>query len=392
MQNSVLMDCGSLAAPSESPLFQSFFMGGFECATHTRRDGRRLDLLGSTHHDSRTSFDYRLLQEAGIRTVRDGLRWNRIEVVAGRYDWSGFLPMLRAAHETDTEVIWDLCHWGVPAWLDPFSADFVRYFNQYAESVAETIATERLRAGVSGAVYVCPINEISFWSWIGGEVAQFGPYGLCRGTELKMQLVRATICASRTLRNIIPEVRLVQAEPIVHITPGSDEDHAIATASMHHAAQFEAWDMLSGRSLPELGGSEDLLDILGANYYWNNQWVDGGERTPPGHRSHVPLHKLLLTLHERYGRPMLLSETGAEGETGLGWLGMVCAEVRRAQKLGARIHGICTYPITDYPGWDDGRHVTTGLIALDSNYEQRSLRSEFASELALQRQMFASPN
>jgi hypothetical protein len=34
-----------------SRLFQSWFIGGFECSTHRRRDGRRLDLLASTCHD-----------------------------------------------------------------------------------------------------------------------------------------------------------------------------------------------------------------------------------------------------------------------------------------------------------------------------------------------------
>ena len=82
-------------------------MGGFECATHVRRDRRRLDLLASTRHDTRAAADYRLLQEAGIRTVRDGLRWHRIESKPGAYDWSSFLPMLREAHDTGTEVLWD---------------------------------------------------------------------------------------------------------------------------------------------------------------------------------------------------------------------------------------------------------------------------------------------
>ena len=53
---------------------------------------------------------------------------------------------------------------------------------------------------------------------------------------------------------------------------------------------------------------------------------------------------------------MVLSETGAEGDAGLGWLGMIGAEVRRASALGAAIHGVCLYPVCDYPGW--GRQST----------------------------------
>ena len=49
---------------------------------------------------------------------------------------------------------------------------------------------------------------------------------------------------------------------------------------------------------------------------------------------HRPLHEQLLELWERYRRPLLLSETGAEAQAGPGWLGYVCAEVRQAMRLG----------------------------------------------------------
>src|SRR3954469_10166570 len=89
------------ARPSARPaLFQSFFVGGFECSSHRRRDGRRLDLLASTLHDANAGADYRALAQHGIRTVRDGLRWQLIERVPGYYDWSSFLPMLHAARQT----------------------------------------------------------------------------------------------------------------------------------------------------------------------------------------------------------------------------------------------------------------------------------------------------
>ncbi len=367
--------------------FQSFFMGGFECTTHVRRDGRRLDVLAATHHDTHTAIDYELMKQVGIRTVREGLRWNHIEAARGVYDWSSFMPMLRAAHETGTEVLWDVCHWGVPDWLDLFSSGFARHFEQYAAAAAEVIATERMRAGMTGAVYFCPINEISFWSWAGGDVAYMAPLCRGRGPELKRQLAHATICATRAIRRVLPDARFVQAEPLIHIAAATRRQTTLEKVRMHNAAQFEAWDMIAGRLQPELGGSEDLLDILGVNYYWNNQWVHCGERTPLGHRSHVPLHKLLLQVQERYNRPMLVTETGAEGDAAPGWLGMIGAEVRQAQAMGASIRGLCLYPVSDYPGWDDNRHVPCGLIALGRGYRRRALRLELAAELQAQRQI-----
>src|SRR5687767_5790901 len=71
---------------SSDSLFRSFFIGGFECATHQRRDGRRLDLIAATEHDVNARGDYQMLADHGIQTVRDGLRWHLIEQCPGQYD------------------------------------------------------------------------------------------------------------------------------------------------------------------------------------------------------------------------------------------------------------------------------------------------------------------
>ena len=133
-------DSLSLPEFSKSDLFQSFFVGGFECSSHRRRDGRRLDLLASTCHDVNAGADYRALAQHGIRTVRDGLRWQLIERVPGHYDWSSFLPMLHAARQTGTQVIWDLLHWGWPDDLDIWSPAFVTRFGRFAKAAAEVLS------------------------------------------------------------------------------------------------------------------------------------------------------------------------------------------------------------------------------------------------------------
>jgi hypothetical protein len=56
-------------------------MGGFECATHRRNEGRRLDLSAATGHDVNAKVDYQVMADYGIRTVRDGIRWHLIETL-----------------------------------------------------------------------------------------------------------------------------------------------------------------------------------------------------------------------------------------------------------------------------------------------------------------------
>ena len=102
--------------------FDSWFMAGFECSSHRRNDGVRLDLIRATGHDRHVLRDYRLCAEFGFRTVRDGLRWHLIGKTSGKYDWSSWMPMLEAAEEAGVQVIWDLFHYGSPDCIDQGAA------------------------------------------------------------------------------------------------------------------------------------------------------------------------------------------------------------------------------------------------------------------------------
>jgi UDP-galactopyranose mutase len=365
--------------------FRSFFMGGFECSTHYRADGQRLDLIQSTAHDRFAEQDYRRLLEHDIRVCRDGLRWHLIGATPGKYDFSSLRSQLSGARRTGMQVIWDLCHYGWPDWLDIYSPRFVTEFAKFARASARVVAAE-----TSGTPWFCPMNEISFFSWAGGEKAILSPFTTGRGDELKRQLVRATIAAIEAIRDEVPGARFVQVDPLIHIVtePGASEALR-AEAAGYRAAQFQSWDMLSGRCSPELGGHPRYLDVVGCNYYVHNQWVYGGryiERTDPRYR---PFHQLLEELWRRYHRPVLLAETGIEEDRRPEWLAYVCDEVACALRNGVPVQGICLYPVVNHPGWDDDRHCHNGLWDYCNAGGHREIYSPLAEELKRQQARFA---
>jgi len=192
------------------------------------------------------------------------------------------------------------------------------------------------------------------------------PFGQGRGPELKRQLARAAIVATGTVRGVDPRARFITAEPLIHVTtPPEAPDDAKVGAEKHRLAQFEVCDMIAGRVAPELGGSDGCLDIVGVNFYPDNQLFRGGATLPLGHWMYRSLRLLLIDVHARYDRPLLLKETGAEGSNGPGWLGYVAGEVRAARRTGVPVEGICLYPVMDYPAWNDDRHCRCGLIRAD---------------------------
>ncbi|WP_252275526.1 beta-glucosidase [Pseudomonas subflava] len=360
-------------------LFDSFFMGGFECSTHRRPDGRRLDLIESTGHQRWVAEDYSALRRQGIRSARDGLRWHLIETTPGHYDWSSFLPQLRAAEQAGMQVIWDLCHYGWPDDIDIWRPQFVERFARFAAAAARLVREE------SGQVpFYSPLNEMSFWAWAGGEVAYFAPLGQGRGDELKHQLVRASIAAIEAIRDVDPRARFVQVDPVIHVVPRGDRAVEQEDAERYRLSQFQAWDMLAGLQWPGLGGRPEYLDILGVNYYSNNQWYHGGGTLWRGEPLYRPFAGILAEVFQRYRRPILVAETGAEGEQRADWLRYIGEQVRLALQRGLPLEGICLYPVLDYPGWTDDRHCQAGLFGYADAHGERPLHAPLADELRQQ--------
>ena len=357
-------------------MFRSFFMGGFECSTHKRKDGKRVDMLASTAHDRYAENDYRHLQRLGIHTVRDGLRWHLIERRPRRYDWSSCLSTIDAAERTGTEVIWDLCHYGWPNGLDIWSPSFIERFANFARSAAELIASR-----TSGHRFYCPINELSFWAWAGGQVGYMNPGALERGGNLKRQLVRAFIAAAEAIREVDPNAGIIVAEPSVNITTGSEAMTDIAEAEKHRLYEFEVVDMLLGQQEPELGGHAGILDAVGMNFYPANQWYHFGPGIPFGHHHFRAFADMIVETHERCGLPILIAETGAEASSRPGWWHYICSQVAEALERGVPVAGICLYPVTAYPGWDNDRICETGLFAMAGEDGERAVYAPLAAQM-----------
>jgi beta-glucosidase/6-phospho-beta-glucosidase/beta-galactosidase len=352
------------------------FMAGFECTTHVGVRGYRHDVLRATQHDVRAADDYRLLHQLGIRTVREGLRWNAIEPRAGVYRFADVLPMLRAARDTGTQVIWDLMHFGIPDSLDVYSAAFVDRLEGLARAFVPVLED------FTDVPIITPVNEISFLAFAGGEAGFFAPFQRTRPHALKQNLVRATVAASTAILEIAPHARLMQPEPVIHIVAARDRPQDRTVAAGHTASHRQTWDMIAGRTEPELGGAERLLDIVGVNYYPNNQWEHNSRPLRLDDPRWRRFSSLLEETYAHYApRTVIVSETGAEAGFRAPWLNYIASEVERAISRGVDVQGLCWYPILDHPGWDDDRHVPCGLYGFRRRGERRiepALADEFA--------------
>jgi beta-glucosidase/6-phospho-beta-glucosidase/beta-galactosidase len=335
--------------------FKSFWMGGFECADQLNASGNRVDLLEMTAHLQLVREDYARICSLGIKTVREGIRWSVVELAPYHYDFSSVLEMMKAGKEYDVQQIWDICHFGFPDDLSPlhphFSARFVSLCKAFVEFYCENNPGQVL--------WVTPINEVSFLSWLGGEVGGTVPFCRHNGWDVKYRLMQAYILGAKAMKLVSEDVRILTTEPLVNMVPGlspTKEEQIAAVAE--NEMQFQAVDMLCGRICPELGGSPELVDVLGFNYYYNNQWIIGsfnflGWNDPVPDPRLKSLADLLETACLRYQKPFILSETSHPKEDRPLWIKMIAGQCAELIDRGAPILGICLYPIIDRPDWDN---------------------------------------
>lgn len=335
--------------------FQSFWMGGYECTDQLNSSGNRVDLINTTHHLTRLDDDYNDIKAFGITTVREGIRWSQVEKVPYQYDFSTVSMMLDVGSAFGIQQIWDICHFGYPDDLSPLHPHFTERFVGICAAFVEFY---RSRCP-TGELIVTPINEVSFISWLGGDAAGTSPWCTNQGWRVKYALMRAYIAGIKAMKEIDPGIRILTTEPIVNIVPplfATEEE--IDQAAKVHLEQFQALDILAGYICPELGGSPDLLDLLGFNYYYNNQWVIGFNEFLPWRNEEPdprwrPLSELLIDAYHRYNKPVLLTETSHPKEDRPLWIDFIGQECLKVKQHNVPFFGVCLYPIIDRPDWDN---------------------------------------
>ena len=383
--------------PAAHHLFRSFWMGGFEGADHLNSQGIPLDPARSTRHARFADADYASLARIGIRTVRESLGWRLTETSTG-FDFTRLRALAAAARRNGVQILWTLHHYGVPPGVDYRNDGFVDRFVRYAVAAA----TDIRRVTEEAPVYTL-INELNFVAWAVAQTGLLHPYcgkanDLVGGYHIKRRLVRATLRAIDAILQIDPRARFMHVEPVVHVDAPHDKPELATEAAELRAYQWQSWDMLAGRLAPELGGYPAALGILGVNHYHSSQWEVASERRLLWHRRdprRMPLSALLAEVHERYGRPIVVTETGHVGCGRSTWLDEMAAEVFRIRRRGIPVRGFCLYPLIDRPDWENvAQWHSSGLWEMPPDSfgrrERRRLCFPYARSLRRWQRRFAS--
>lgn len=359
----------------ETSPFKSFWMGGFEGADHINAQHEKLDMLEMSGHLQNIDSDYAKLKELGIFVVRESLGWRKTEGNFSRIE-----KIITAAEKHGIQVIWTFMHYGVPdgvCLLDDLFID---------ELIAFSLEVDMYIRSFTKAPQIYNIvNEISFLAWAISQTDFIYPYKNINnshvGFEIKRRLVKATIKAMNEILQINPTARFIHVEPLIHCAPQHKSNETLAKEITSY--QWQVFDMLSGKMCPEIGGSPYHLDLIGVNHYYNSQFEIFSDAplswNPPDDRR-KKFSTLLKEVHDKYDRPIIITETSHINEDKATWLEYISKEVEEAIQMHLPILGMCIYPMADRTCWHEPKKwINCGLIEVKDNF--RSLNHQYTNIL-----------
>jgi beta-glucosidase len=340
------------------------------------KTGRTLDEYELTGHYTDWHDDIALFADLGLRAVRYGIPWHRVNPSAGCWDFSWTDRSLDRLLELGIQPVVDLVHYGLPlwiekSWLDP---DVPGRMAEYSARVAERY---------KGRVHTyTPLNEPRVTAWYCGKLGWWPPArrGWRGFFAVLVAVCRAIVRSSQALRAVDPE--------IVHVHVDATDLYDAETldlageAARRQELVFLALDLVSGRvgrdhplhawlrsngvAPAELDWFENHaidLDLIGINLYplFSGKRLvrrSGNLRIRMPYAGADIIDRLAEMYWNRYRRPLLISETASEGTVRrrMAWLDDSVEAVRRVRARGIPLIGYTWWPLFALVtwGWREG--------------------------------------
>jgi beta-glucosidase len=339
---------------------------------HARHGLRALDEYELTQHYQLWKRDFDLVAETGVKYVRWGIPWYRVQPAPDKWDWAWTDKALDyLVNGKGITPILDLMHYGTPLWLEN---SFINagYPQRVAEYTHEVVARYK-----SLVHYYTPLNEPMVNAEFCGSKAEWPPYlsGDDGYVKLTLALAEGIVLTTQTIKAEQPDASTVQVEALWHTftEDSSLQDHV----NHNNARQYLCFDLTTGRvtndyALADFLCSHGMTEIemewfrknavtynfFGANFYpWSygelKRGADGSVRHVTGKTSGDKIAIVLREAYERYRMRVMITETSArEDIRGRGqWMDETFDTVRALRTEGIPVIGYTWFPLFTMVDW-----------------------------------------
>ncbi|MCU1528683.1 MAG: beta-glucosidase [Frondihabitans sp.] len=351
----------------------------------SRAGERPIDEYELTDHYGQVESDLGLAARVGADALRWGVPWYRVAPTPDSWDWSWVDRAIARFEELELRPIVDLLHYGTPLWLEDQFAN-----PDYPQRVAEFASRFSERFGHVATDYT-PVNEPMIHALFSGEYGYWPPYreGPSGLVTVASSLAQGFVLSQRAIAE-----QLGDSATFVHVDAGiryaGDVDapeHRETVARLRHQV-FLVEDLVTGSVddghalLAQLrrGGVTDAQlawfaenavrpDVMGVNYYplHSTEVFEAGIHHGGGFADPRPyldagvegLRDVLTTYADRYGAPVMLTETCVTGsvEERIAWMDDSVRALHQLRSEGTRVVGFTWWPLFDMYEWTY-RHST----------------------------------
>jgi len=338
-----------------------------------------LDEYELTQHYKLWMRDFDLVAETGVKYLRWGIPWYRVQPAPDQWDWDWTDKALDyLVNVKGITPILDIMHYGTPLWLDN---SFIN--SNYPQRVAEYAQTVVARYK-SLVRYYTPLNEPMVNADMCGNKAEWPPYfsGDDGYVKLTLALAKGIVLTTQAIMAEQPNAITVQVEALWYTFT---QDNALVERVAHNnARQYLCFDLTTGcvdKKHPLLAflsqhGVQDsdfnwfrknavTFDFFGANFYpWSygelKRERDGSVQYVTGTTSGDKIAIVLRETYERYHIPIIVTETSANADiTGRAqWMDETLDTVRALRRDGVHVLGYTWFPLFTMVDWNyrKGRH------------------------------------
>jgi beta-glucosidase/6-phospho-beta-glucosidase/beta-galactosidase len=357
---------------------------------------RSLDEYQLMGHYEHWREDLTLARELGVKAIRWGVPWYRIEPFQpGVFDWrwtDEVIPYL--VQDLGIVPVVDLVHYGCPFWLrrEFASTDYPTAVATYAGAFAD-----RYKGLVR---WYTPLNEPIVTALYCGQRGLWPPYLRTESgyVNVLLQVVEGIVATAAALRAVDPSIVLVHVEATGLSRTAREDLHAVAREEQLRT--FLPYDLLTGRVGPEhplfawlvrRGASPDRLavlaerpapfDLMGLNFdpQWSTTqlYIDrrGRLADQPVEQDGAGFSGLIQDYWERYRVPIMVTETSARGgeEIRARWLEASVTALRGLRQRGVPVIGYTWFPLFTMIDWRyrfgrgplEAYRLALGLYTLD---------------------------
>jgi len=340
---------------------------------------RALDEYELTQHYELWKRDFDLVAETGVKYLRWGIPWYRVQPAPDRWDWEWTDRALDyLVNAKGITPILDLMHYGTPLWLDN-SFIHASYPDRVAEYAAGVVARYK-----SLVRYYTPLNEPMVNAEFCGSKAEWPPYlsGDDGYIKLTLALAKGIVLTTQAIKAEQPEAITVQVEALWHTFTNdrSLDEHA----AHNNARQYLCFDLTAGRvgddhaltnflySHGTTGGDLEWFrshavsfDIFGVNFYpWSYseliQKTNGSIQQVSVDTSGDKIATVIRETYDRYHMPMMVTETSAKRDIRgrAQWMDETIEAVRSLRRSGIPVTGYTWFPLFTMIDWAyrKGRH------------------------------------